>query len=288
MATATTATVWSNATDAGFRAWGSWLSAQLAAMGWVLVGSSFATGTNWTDVTAPAAGNTARVTELWRMADAHQATAPLFMLLDYGETGVADTPALRIRLGTGGTGVALSGQFFDTTATFFGAGALNSNTMTHYASGDTGRFCVAFAITGTGLTTANHLGFSIERRKNAAGADLATGFLFSTWNTSTRRTVGMLAAAAHTSFSAIMAPCMLSNTTDPLFDGKEQYAPVLYCLGPVEQGLALGAVQDTVHAVATTFQVTSLGALHTYLCLGILNLTGLSSGGSFELAMRYE
>lgn len=296
MSTATTATVWSNSSDANFRAWGSWLSAQLAAMGWTLVGSVFATGTDWTDVTAPASANTARVTELWRMNDALQASAPLYMLLDYGEGSVADTPGYRIRLGTGGSApTTLTGQFYDTTATFIAASATNANSMTHYISGTSSRFSVAFCVSGTSWANSNPLGFAIERRKDADGVEVGTGWLVTFWGgTTTRRSGGFKQDGSNAIMGVntiIGFPVITATEAALTFDAKIAVTPQIFALlGPMEIGINLVCLPQGHLGPGATFTADVYGATHTFITLNDISAGAVLSGSvaNVEWAMRYE
>ena len=80
-----------NGSNANFRAWGSAISAALAAMGWTQTAD---TGqVNWSTVTVPAAG--AYVYEIWQPADAFQ-TGPTqyFLKLEYGNISMRECTEL--------------------------------------------------------------------------------------------------------------------------------------------------------------------------------------------------
>ena len=91
MATSVQSSTWTNADDARFRAWGSAISAGLAAVGLVKVAVTGAV--NWGTVvrgTAIAAG-TPWGFEVWRFADALQATHPVFIKVEYGGSNSTTT-----------------------------------------------------------------------------------------------------------------------------------------------------------------------------------------------------
>lgn len=91
-------------TDALFRAWGLAHSTALAAAGMVQTAD---TGQiNWVTVLKPAAGVTAGY-EVWRFADAMQATAPIFVKISYGigAAAAANTASITaVVVGTGSNG----------------------------------------------------------------------------------------------------------------------------------------------------------------------------------------
>jgi hypothetical protein len=263
----------------------------------VNIGQSFATGTNWTDVTTPTTANTARVTELWRMDDAHQSTSPLYLYIEYGETGTADSPGIRIKLGTGGSApVTLTGQFFDTGASYFGPTTVNANSMTHYASGSTSRFAVSFCVTGTSWAIANAAGFGIERRVNASGTEQSTGWLFYRYAAASTRgsiafkgdgTTPMASAALLSSMNFAAVFSVEANLT---FDSKVSVSPLCYCLGPTEIGLNAVVIPATHLGAGATFTVSIFGSSHTFITINEIAGYSVLAGAvaSTEMAMRYE
>jgi hypothetical protein len=290
MATATTSTLFRNNSDAEFRAWGSWFSDRFVAFGWVEAFSLFGTGTNWTDVTAPNAANQARVTKVFRMDDAAQATAPLFLKLEFGSGGVATTPGIRIRFGTGHDGSGnITGELYDSSVNFLAPGAVNVNSMTHYASGDNGSFRIQMASSGTSWLNTNAWMFSIERRKNGAGANQDTGFLYLSKNGSSMRSQGFLASAAHPLItSALHFPCILSSVPNATFDSKTGVYPHLFCMGPVEMGINVVGCILASNPVGTQFTCAVLGATRNYIALQDTGLTALLGGSSIAMAILYE
>lgn len=97
MATEFWSTTMDQNSDAGFRAWGSELSARLAAAG--LVKTSDTGQINWATATRAAANSNAGY-EIWRFADTQQGTAPIFFRLDYGSGSSQNIPRIRLTVGT--------------------------------------------------------------------------------------------------------------------------------------------------------------------------------------------
>jgi hypothetical protein len=290
MASATTTTVWNNSSDANFRAWGSWFSNLfVTTFSWVEVYSNFATGTDWTDVTAPAAANSIRVTKIFRMNDASQSTAPLYLLLGFGSGAAAATPGLRVGIGTGTDGSGnLTGILYDSGGTtLLGVGASNANTMTHYASGDSGRAVVAMSASGTSWLNTNSFILTIERRKNGSGASQTTGFLFGVKHGSSMKVNGTTATATNTQQSAFCFPVAATNPA-LVFDSKVCVAPMLFPLGPSEIGLNVVAVTTAGYPVGTSFTCTVLGSSHTYITLQDSGLSAPVGGTSIAPAILYE
>jgi hypothetical protein len=291
MATATTTTVWNNSTDAIFRAWGSWLSGRfVSTFGWTEEYSLFGTGTDWTDVTAPNAANQVRVTKVFAMADAAQATSPLYLKLEIGSGGAAATPGMRLSFGTGHAAGVLSGILYDSgAATHLTIGATNANTMTHYASGDSGRALIAMSASGTSWANTNPMTFCIERRRNGSGVAQTTGFLYAHKFGTGQRNQGFSATAAQPyASSAWQFPTVLSNATDATFESKTATYPLLFCMGPLEIGLNICSCIRASNPVGTTFSVTVLGASHTYLAIQDTSLTGIVGATLINAAILYE
>ena len=91
----------SHANDAGFRAWGLEVSTRLAAIG--LVQTADTGQVNWATVTRPVA-NTYNAYEIWRFNDTMQATAPVFIKIEYGTGGSPTAPSMRVTVATGSNG----------------------------------------------------------------------------------------------------------------------------------------------------------------------------------------
>src|SRR6186997_665737 len=91
-----------NSSDANFRVWGAYISSKLLAGGMVQTAD---TGQiNWTTVLTPTGINTYAGYEIWRFADALQASAPVYFKIEYGEGSNVDGPAVRVKFGTGSDG----------------------------------------------------------------------------------------------------------------------------------------------------------------------------------------
>lgn len=285
MSIRTTTTVFTNATDANFRAWGQWFRDCFSAAGWTLEVETFGTGTNWTDVTTPGAANQVRVTTVWKLADTLQATAPLYVKVEIGSGSVTANPGYRLTLGTGRSGSTITGILLDTGATHITATA-TTQIMTHYSSGGTGRINIMMAASGASWALGQMFALQIQRRKNGSGADVGTGFLLTYLTAGSRRSQGFLAAAVGP--AATLAWYAPNYSTALAFDGKFPVGPVVHRMGPPEVGLELISIPSAVYAVGAEFDVTILGSSHHYLatqaqCDGF---DGASS--TLAVAMRYE
>jgi hypothetical protein len=288
MATTTWASTFEISTDAKFRALFSPIHTAMVAWGWTLTNSVFATGTDWTDVSAPSADSTAAVTEIYAMGDALQSTAPCYLKIEYGRTNTTK-PAIKITLGTGYTAPSTITNPLYTDAAFNPGGTANANTVNHFGSGASGRACFAFAVTGTGTGTGAYCGFSVERRVNSSGAAVDTGFLVAVWATNSVYTMGSTQITSKT-VQYLFAPHAGYNAADLIFDGNTCIAPILYCMGPSEVGLGVVGVPRSAYSAGATLTTSLFGVSLTYLSLypAAPSLSETLSRSNMQLAIRYD
>ena len=110
MATVAYSSTYWYATTADFRAWGLELSNAMQTAG--LVKESTVTGQiNWATVNAPGAINTVAGYEVYRFNDALQATAPVFIKIEYGFAAALTVPTMWITVGTTTTTTDIPGTF---------------------------------------------------------------------------------------------------------------------------------------------------------------------------------
>lgn len=169
--TAITANAATNmANDAGFRAWGQVWSTNLAALGWVKTAD---TGQiDWGTVTKPTVANTVAGFEIWRMNDTLQASAPIFLKIEYGTGTSATTSSLWITVGfaTDGAGNIIGTN--QSTRTQL-ASSLNSATAYDWKfSGDTNRLGVVETLYASAFRY-----LFIERTHASDGSDTTGGIM---------------------------------------------------------------------------------------------------------------
>ena len=170
MATHTSSQAPDNTTDANFRLWGGEVSTQLAALG--LVQTADVGQINWATVTRPLAANTVQGYEMWRFNDSFQATAPVFIKLEYGSGGNANRPAIWYQVGDGSdgagnlTGATSTRQQMRTTA--------NTAVLKNmYYSCDTNR--LGICLFQDNAATSYTILLNIERTKDFTGGDTSDG-----------------------------------------------------------------------------------------------------------------
>ena len=287
---------WTNVTsDANFRAWGSYVSAQLAAMG--LVQTADTGQINWATVTNPGAINTYSGYEIWRFADALQATAPVYIKIQYGEGAATDGPGMRFQFGSGSDG---AGNLTGILSSEWDAecGSVTSSALVR-GSGGTARFCM-----NGGFTAAGGLGlwFGFERSKNAAGEDTAEAVLFLSHSNGSSNSTGTTTQQIGV-WSTTLGDLQNSNTVMPAIFPLGSTAasgtqimtmPILHNKGVyMNPGLNFMGYYTENITPSGTPSVYMYGAAHTYYAFpatsGISGTGWQGPGSGTEaLMMRYE
>ncbi len=296
MTTQTWVSAVSHANDADFRAWGSELSGKFAAAG--LVKHTDTGQINWTTVTRPAA-NTAGGYEIWRFDDPLQATAPIFLKMEYGTGSAAANPQCWITVGTGSNGSGtLTGQ--TSTQTIWTFGLALSSTVTAYPS----YVCVAPGHVGVawklGAYGGAGFGFlAITRTHDTSGAPTGTGFVVyfaqPYGNMLTSQSVRTAATAA--AYATTTAYCIAPGQPLASLVGSSIQAYAHFAISPQVWTLpTLASIVLTEAPPNTTFSVAMVGsAPRTFLSIGggsgfysALIGVGPGSAGTYGIAMLWE
>jgi hypothetical protein len=273
-------------TDAVFRAWGVLFNAKLALAG--LVQTADTGQINWTTVST-AVINTAAGYEIWRFNDTLQATAPVFLKIEYGSGAATTGPSIWLTVGSGSDGAGNLTGIKSTRQQFTCA---TGAACTCYVSGDTNRFVLA--VPNTAVSTSFLVSF--ERTVDAAGAVTNEGVLLAgnaptpgttwaqqMWNC----TLGPMTASWESSIGVltpILAPFGTSGSqiaVYPVFHTKGVY------LNP---GLnLLGYFAATIGA-ASPITFSYYGVNHTFMPLAAVSFTSFSRNTNTGASpmMRYE
>lgn len=281
MATAITSTAPSNSSATLFRAWGSALAAQLAAVG--LIQTADTGQINWTTVSAPLANSSAGF-EVWRFNDALQATAPVYIRIDYASAGSASTPALWFTIGTSTDGagnirpdglVQLQARGASSSASLFNS----------YISGAANRIAFSQWTTGTGVA----IFFSLERTKDAAGADTNDGLLIH-WSDSAHNAIKGryyqigVGSPGENNTLGILMPSVGTGIDGANTSVYPAYVP----RGPfLPYGMNFFAYFHVDIPALVSFTMTVYGATRTMLPLGNQGHSGAVVVGS-SLMLRWE
>lgn len=294
MTTQTWVSAIAHSNDADFRAWGSELSGKLAAAG--LVKHTDTGQINWSTVTRPAA-STAGGFEIWRFDDSLQATAPIYLKIEYGSGNNAAHPQIWLTVGTGTNGSGtLNGTVSDRNPVAF-SGAASAGNYPSY-------LCVAAGFVGllhksgaSGSSTGFAF-FAVSRTHDTAGDATGNGF-FVLWgapsaamacNSQSVRTAAT--AVAYTASN--IYTCVPGQPAGSLVGADYQVYPVMG-IGPrVYVHPTLATVIASEVPAGTTFSVAMVGAAaRTLLSVGsgfrcVVAGTGSGSIGTYGIAMLWE
>lgn len=287
-------TVITHTTDAQFRAWGSELSARLAAIG--LVQTADTGQINWATVTRPAT-NTAAGYEIWRFNDTLQGTAPIFLKLEYGTGSAANTPATWLTVGTGSNGSGtITGSA--TTRIQCSTNGVATNTVTNYQSYACAIEGLAWVCNKFNAPTAGRgfTGFAVCRTCDATGAPTATGFVVYTCPSATGA-IPAVAQAVRTAASAVV----FSANTAGLYsfivhgvtssvDGSDTQAYLHWMPTPkVLPVFGLCTMIQTEATFGTSFSTTLVGSTpRTYVSVDIGMGQGGAGASNQALCLIYE
>lgn len=291
MGAATASLVNSNSTDANFRAWGKGISDQLAAMG--LVKTADTGQIDWLTVLTPSTTNQVRGFEMWRFADALQATYPVFIKIEYGSGAATLAPGIKVTVGIATDGAGnLTGTRKSTTLDLTTSGANSTSSFTCVFSGASNRIGVALWIDHT--TNSAVSWFIVERVKDASGADTGGGIVLCGGKG------GATASTLHKSQVVTYAGNMPGQESElpcisPLSGSSGQVGTdvIAYTIRPfnVEELNAVLGAQGYFRAdfpIHTPILVTTYGAAHTYYPCGN-NLAYIARGQTnVGLLLRYE
>lgn len=275
--------------DAVFRTWISGVEAALEAAG--LVQTADTGQVNTATVAQPATTNTDAGYQVFRFADALQATMPVFVKITYGTHYIIDRPRMTVQVGTGTNGAGgLTGQL--SSARTFGPNSSKAagNTLPVYASGDGSRIALITnydASNGYGFA----IGFIIDRGRGVAGAPDPSGHIYfhtfyggnGTYQAIPR--VGTIPPEAG-------GPPILDLTAMQSQSGVEVALapPVLVAGGRPLAVLACVAYKVADLGELVTFEATYLGATRTFLPMGdgLYSVAGQVGSTAQTLALLWE
>lgn len=173
MARVSTTGGWSHSTDAGFRAWVAEFINMLTGAG--LVRTSDTGQVNEASVNRPSTNAWAGYA-IFRFNDALQATAPIYLRIQFGTGSSGAYPGISIQMGTGTNGAGtltglvtqehiIRANSFPGTATDYPSRAVHT----------AGFAAIAFKIGGLSATSHAGLGFIVQRTVNSSGSPTAEG-----------------------------------------------------------------------------------------------------------------
>lgn len=258
------------------QSWAGTVRSTFLAGGWVQTAD--AGQTNATALPAATAAGQAVGYEIWRMSDALQATAPVFVKVEYGSGTSVGPVALWITVGTGSDGAGnLTNVIVPRqVASLAGAGTLGGS----QAWGSAASSRIAWTC-GDGPNAS--LVFGIERNKNVQGGDASDAVLVMlgkgpTWSASGFAFAPF--AGAIPSLSTNIGAFVPSGVTWALGNNAGA-CPVRYMAGgPSNPGLNFAVYLDGDLARAVPLQMAIYGNNHTYMPIGSNRVGSVVAGSA--------
>lgn len=201
-----------NRTDADFRAWAQVVHNMMENAG--LVQTADTGQINLTTVTKPTANNGVGGYEIWRFDDALQATAPIFIRLEYGTSyynaSGAQAPQVTHIIGTGTNGAGtITGELVSSSRSGSTSSTSNDSTSSYpcYGSGD-GSFVAMVMWPGWTESKYAFHGFLVERSRDADGVPTGDGIAYQAWGyvESPKCVVTDFATASQTTYISYAGP----------------------------------------------------------------------------------
>ena len=271
-------------TDATFRTWGTGVAAQLTACG--LTQTADTGQINWTTVLKPGAASTMMGFEIYRFSDSLQATAPVFIKIEYGSGTAATHPGFYVQIGSATNGAgALSGQLSTRQQTGASAAKTAGATLPSYCCGSAATGRIMIATNADPVTWGFWTGFCLERVRDGKGVTSGNGVACFWWSQNWGSQLQMVPATGSTaSMSANFIVCVTGAGSILTYGSDVALLPATFYLGRPYWSTNLGYNTGQFPAL-TPITANHLGATHTYLPLGSLLPFGQSN---FNCAMLWE
>lgn len=291
-----TGQTFNNNTLAGVRSFGLWIKTLFLASAWVQTADTgqadwVATPASWTPV-----ANTAAGFNIFRMNDALAPTKPVFVKIESGVISNTSMVGIWVTVGTGSDGAGnITGIIFARAPTGFYPVQFLGSTATYVGSGDTDRIYMIF----NAFTTSLNCHLSIERSKDANGANSGDGLLISAGISGQDNKMRMAFAA----FTGSQPPLETDGTAMLPISGSSSYGanvgtwPIPYFNfgAKVNPGLnqliyRTADISSQIPVLVTTYD----GVAHTYLPLGHVYHSTTGQGimainrNSAGVMVRYE
>lgn len=253
--------------DADFRAWCQGIHAALIAVGLVQTAD---TGQINMSTAVRGSNNAAAGYEIFRFSDALQATAPVFIKIEYGlgPSSSFDEPSLWVTAGSATNGAGVLSQSTARLVAPQNVAKSAGVQLAMYASGDGSRFALAYSVDLSSTAVGHpHAYIAVERTRDSGGVNTADGFIASAGPGA--GSSAWKSAAAGTGVAAF-GPCLPVSASlgTPTVGANSGVGTMIYFLGLAFYGIGLTALHYTSSPGAgTTFTATVLGALHTYVVL---------------------
>lgn len=260
-----------NGTDADFRLWTQFIEDTLITTGlWVLTSDTGQTPPG--SLVHPTVANTKMGYRIYRMDDPLQATAPVFMRLDFGPgTAGVNVPAFWVTIGMGSDGAGnITNKLWDGGLAPGASVAATTNNTTpcnSYGSAAPNRVSLGlFAQTSPSLPVV----FCVERTKNALGADTADGLLLVYTSSGQQSSVDgsryiILATGVQPTIESGLAYILTSLNPSATYGGDLGVGVISHFKGVAQQpGTNFMVVNSGDVGVEGSFNLTLYGQTRTY------------------------
>lgn len=277
-----------NSSLANFKAWGSAISAAIAAMGWVQTAD---TGqVNWSTIAAIPSSN--YVYEIWKPADALQTGATQFFLkMQYGFS--TTRVAMQATLGTGTDGAGnLTGYTTSALPLLSTSNTANQGSTPYECdfSGDVDRLGMMLW-RNSGSQFARAL-LAIERTKATDGTDSSDGvtLIGGTYGaTQTQQTLVFGTGAAPVSATGNFNSPIDGNNASGAFANNVPVSPIFPCYGLYGNPMTTVCCVHTQDVAEGCFFTTTLyGSTRTYIASGMVGLAPGVTPKTANICLRYD
>lgn len=251
--------------DADFRAWGSGIAAQLAAIG--LVKTADTGQIDWSTVLRPTANNYAGY-EIWRFNDSFQATAPVFIKIEYGAGSPVDRPNLRVQVSSATNGAGTpTGQVGGISTMSLQFSRLAGQFGISFCTGDAGKLNL---VNGWDNSYTYFHVICVERTQTAAGVRTGDGIVVLTgYGSNGAVRFQVIPTVGSVPNASSQGNCAATFATGSSSVGpKIALSPTVACLGkPFYASWAAYGFNDLVAGYPVS--VDHLGAVRTMMPLGM-------------------
>lgn len=278
---------------AAIRSWAGQVEATFSSGGWTQTADTGQTAANALPLQSTA--NAVSGYQIWKMADALAGTYPCFIKIEYGSgAGTSGGNAgVWITIGTGSDGAGnITGVLQTRLAVHSGSVSVGGTSNPYWGSASTSR--IAFFMSCQNSTFP--MLFSIERSKDAAGADTGDGFLALIGDTTgSAAAVWVLFRYLRPSGntlgnSTVIGAFVPSGTTWADSGSVFGVCPLRYFNGqPSNPGLNWAVYFNGDTAAGSSVSLSIYGASHTYMPMGSTYLgTVIAGAATSTLMMLWE
>lgn len=282
MSATTTSATFTVSTAGGMQAFVTAVHNAIAACGGIVQTAD--TGQiNPATATSPGGANISVGYEIYRFADALQATRPAYLRLEYGTGAGVSNPSIWATIGTGTDG---AGNLTGAGTRFQIGSSVSAGTFNCYVSTTTGRLSMLL-----GGGTSGFMALAWERSLDSTGAVTSAGIVAIGFSASNNFTCWLPSSGSSVNQTGVnsMLPIGTSSGVDGTDVGVYPIYPVVPTVKHAIAGLALYFNSDVASGISQT--VTKDGVVLTYKASGALKGPGVTMGtapGTIAVMVLYQ